>query len=68
MSETAEARTEQPKLPYKLLIRLGLLLIYLVGTAVGGYVTFTRVRDQRIGSKECQRRLVVPVTGLGLGK
>ncbi len=46
MSETAEARTEQPKLPYKLLIRLGLLLIYLVGTAVGGYVTFTRVRDQ----------------------
>lgn len=46
MSEAAEARTEQPKLPYKLLIRLGLLLIYLVGTAVGGYVTFTRVRDQ----------------------
>jgi len=46
MTETAKARTEQPQLPYKLLIRLGLLLIYLVGTAVGGYVTFTRVRDE----------------------
>jgi len=46
MTETVKARTEQPELSYKLLIRLGLLLIYLVGTAVGGYVTFTRVRDE----------------------
>jgi hypothetical protein len=46
MIETTEARTAQPQPPYKLLIRLGLLLIYLVATVVGGYVTFTRVREE----------------------
>lgn len=41
-----EATSAAVSFPYRLLIRGGLLLIYLVALVSGGYVTFVRVREE----------------------
>ncbi|MGC9467560.1 MAG: LCP family protein [Anaerolineae bacterium] len=50
MAEAAKDRVTEARLPYKPLIRLGLVLIYLIGTAVSAYIVFVRVRDEIAGS------------------
>jgi LCP family protein required for cell wall assembly len=41
----------EQKLPYALLIRIGIVLIFLIVTGVAGWVTFTQVREQVAGSQ-----------------
>jgi polyisoprenyl-teichoic acid--peptidoglycan teichoic acid transferase len=41
-----ETTSDAAPFPYKLLIRVGLLLIYLIAIGSGGYVTFVRVREE----------------------
>ena len=50
MTETAEAPRGRVQMPYKLLMRLAVVLIYLIAAGVGGFVTFTRVREEVAGS------------------
>ncbi|MBN1247155.1 MAG: LCP family protein [Anaerolineae bacterium] len=46
MSQAGAVPSANNRFPYRVLIRLGLILIYLVAIAAGGYVTFVRVRDE----------------------
>jgi LCP family protein required for cell wall assembly len=46
MTETARAGTTRSELPYKLLIRVSLGLIYLISLGVAAYFVFNRVREQ----------------------
>ena len=41
----------EQKLPYALLIRIGIVLIFLIVTGVAGWVTFMQVREQVAGSQ-----------------
>ena len=46
MSESARVTARQPRLPYGLLMRVGLVVIYLIITGVAAYVVHSRVREQ----------------------
>ncbi len=46
MTDSAKSQATHSRLPYSLLMRLGLLLIYVIGTGLAGYVVFNRVREQ----------------------
>ncbi len=48
---TAKASVPQSSFPYRFLMRLGLLLIYLVGLGVAAYVVYYRVREEVAGSE-----------------
>lgn len=49
-ASTMEQKLEQ-KLPLGLLIRIGIVLVFLIVTGVAGWVTFTQVREQVAGSQ-----------------
>lgn len=46
MADTAKTGVLPSAFPYRTLIRLGMILIYLIGTGVAGFLVFSRVRDE----------------------